>query len=95
MSKISSKRNIYIKQNQVIAKRGDSMVCNCNYNKIKLLYKLSVLSACVEKHAIRDAEKDSHPLCAEECKELKQDLERHIEKLRLAVEGLSREGKFG
>jgi predicted YcjX-like family ATPase len=34
-------------------------------------------------------------LCAEEYKELKQDLERHAEKLRMAVEGLSREGKFG
>jgi len=34
-------------------------------------------------------------LCAEEYKELNLDLERHIEKLRMAVEGLSREGKFG
>jgi len=49
----------------------------------------------IEQHAIRDAEKDGHPLCAEEYKELKNDLERHAEKLRMAIEGLSREGKFG
>ena len=61
------------------------MVCNCNYNKTKLLYKLMVLASFIDKHAIRDAEKDNHPLCAEEYKELRQDVERHIEKLRLAV----------
>ena len=71
------------------------MMCNCNYNKTKLLYKITRIASFLEKHAIRDAEKDNHPLCAEECKELKQDLERHIEKLRMAIEGLSREGKFG
>ena len=71
------------------------MLANCNYDKTKLLYKITKIAAFVEKHAIHDAEKDNHPLCAEEYKELKQDLERHIEKLRLAVEGLSREGKFG
>ncbi len=71
------------------------MLSNCNYDKIKLLYKIAKIAAFVEKHAVKDAEKDNHPLCAEEYKELKQDLERHIEKLRLAVEGLSREGKFG
>lgn len=71
------------------------MLCNCNYNKTKLLYKISKVVSFIEKHAVRDAEKDGHPLCAEEYKELKQDLERHAEKLRVAVEGLSREGKFG
>ncbi len=71
------------------------MLCNCNYNKTKILYKISKVVSFIEKHAIHDAEKDGHPLCAEEYKELKQDLERHAEKLRAAVEGLSREGKFG
>ena len=71
------------------------MLCNCNYNKTKLLYKATKMMLFIEKHAIKDAEKDGHPLCAEEYKELKQDLERHVEKLRAAVEGLSREGKFG
>jgi len=71
------------------------MLCNCNYDKVKLLAKISKLQGFIEKHAIRDAEKDGHPLCAEEYKELKQHLNSHIEKLRLAIEGLSREGKFG
>lgn len=71
------------------------MLCNCNYNKTKLLYKLMKIASYIERHAQHDAEKDGHPLCAQEYRELKQDIERHIEKLRLAVEGLSREGKFG
>ena len=71
------------------------MVCNCNYDKTKILYKLSKLAVFIEKHAMHDANKDGHPLCAEEYKELKHDLERHAEKLRVAIEGLSREGKFG
>jgi len=71
------------------------MLCNCNYNKTKILYKISKLVGFITKHAIHDAERDNHPLCAEEYKELKQDLERHMEKLRMAVEGLSRESKFG
>ena len=71
------------------------MLSNCNYDKTKLLYKITKIVGFIEKHALHDAEKDGHPLCAEEYKELKQDLERHIEKLRLAIEGLSREGKFG
>ena len=71
------------------------MLCNCNYDKTKLLAKISKISGFIDKHAVKDAEKDGHPLCAEEYKELKQDLERHAEKLRMAIEGLSREGKFG
>ena len=71
------------------------MLCNCNYDKTKLLAKISKISMFIEKHAIKDAEKDGHPLCVDEYKELKQDIERHLEKLRLAIEGLSREGQFG
>ena len=70
------------------------MVSNCNYDKTKLLAKISKLAGFVDKHAIKDAEKDGHPLCAEEYRELKNDLDRHIEKLRMAIEGLSREGKY-
>ena len=70
------------------------MLSNCNYDKTKLLAKISKIAGFIEKHAIKDAEKDGHPLCAEEYQELKQDLERHLEKLRMAVEGLSREGKY-
>jgi len=71
------------------------MLSNCNYDKTKLLYKIAKIVGFIEKHAAHDAERDGHPLCAEEYRELKHDLERHSEKLRLAVEGLSREGKFG
>lgn len=71
------------------------MLCNCNYNKTKILYKILKLSAFIDRHAVKEAEKDGHPLCAQEYKELKKDLERHTEKLRAAIEGLSREGKFG
>ena len=70
------------------------VLSNCNYDKVQLLYKLSKIVAYLEKKAIKDAESGNHPLCAAEYTELKQDLERHIEKLRVAVEGLSREGKF-
>lgn len=71
------------------------MMCNCNFDKTKLLYKLTKIASFIEKHAMKDAERDGHPLCADEYKELKQDLDRHLEKLRMAIEGLSREGKFG
>ena len=71
------------------------MLCNCNYDKVKLLAKISKLDGFIEKHALHDAEHDGHPLCAQEYRELKQDMERHAEKLRVAIEGLSREGKFG
>ena len=71
------------------------MLCNCNYNKTKVLYKLSVLASFIDKHAMKDADKDGHPLCAEEFRELRQELERHAEKIRAAIEGLSRESKFG
>ena len=71
------------------------MLCNCNYDKTKILYKISKLAGFIDKHAIKDADKDGHPLCGEEYKELKSDLERHMEKLRMAIEGLSRESKFG
>jgi hypothetical protein len=77
-------------ENEVIA-----VLSNCNYDKTKLLYKISKIIGFIEKHAIHDSEKDGHPLCGEEYKELKEDLEKHAEKLRMAVEGLSREGKFG
>ena len=86
--------NIY-KTNEYTSKiEVMEMLCSCNYDKTKLLYKISKTALFLEKHAIKDAEKDNHPLCAEEYKELKQDLERHMEKLRVAIEGLSREGKF-
>ena len=71
------------------------MLSNCNYNKTKVLYKISKIVAFIDKNALHDSENDGHPFCKEEYMELKHDLERHMEKLRMAIEGLSREGKFG
>ena len=71
------------------------MLSNCNYDKAKLLARMSKLQGFIEKHAIKiDAERDGHPLCAEEYKELGQDLNKHIEKLRGVVRELGKEGKF-
>ena len=71
------------------------MLCNCNYNKTKVLYQIMKTANFIEKHCIRDAEKDGHPLCAEEFKAIRHELESHIWKLRDAIAGLSKEDKFG
>ena len=70
------------------------MLSDCNYNKVRLLTDLSRISGYLERHAKEDAKKAGHVLCANMCDEIKLDLDRHIEKLRMAVEGLAREGKF-
>lgn len=70
------------------------MINNSSYSYTKLLYKLSKVSWYIEKHAMRDAGKAKHKLSIEMYKEMKADIDKHVEKLRLAIEGLSREGKF-
>ena len=67
---------------------------NCNYNKVKLLHDLNRIIWHLEKHAKEDAKEGGHELCYAMCEELLQDLEKHTEKLRQAIEGLSKEGKF-
>lgn len=67
---------------------------NCNYNKIKVLHDIHSLKWFIDNHAISDAKKDGHPLCAEMFKELSDSLDKMTHKPRLAVEGLSKEGKF-
>lgn len=67
---------------------------DCNYDKIKMIHHLSKIVTFIDRHAVTDAERENHPLCAEEYKELKKDLEKHIEKLSSAVKGLSKEDKF-
>jgi mevalonate pyrophosphate decarboxylase len=76
------------------SKRGGSMLDNCNYNKIRLLHDLSKIVWYLEKHAKQDAEESGHKLCSAVYDELQKDLEKHAEKLRQAIEGLSKEGKF-
>ncbi len=70
------------------------MLNNCNYNKVRLLHDLSRITWYLDKHAKADAKKEGHELCHVMCEEMKHDLEKHMEKLRMAVEGLSKEGKF-
>lgn len=70
------------------------MLSDCNYDKVKLIHHLSKMISFIDRHAVSDAEKDGHPLCAEEYKELRADLEKHVGKLSLAVKGLSKEDKF-
>jgi hypothetical protein len=67
---------------------------DCNYDKIKMIHHLSKMVGFIDRHAVSDAEKEGHPLCAEEYKELRADLEKHINKLSSAVKGLSKEDKF-
>jgi len=70
------------------------MLEDCNYNKVKLLHDLSKIASFLERHAQKNAEEKGHPLCKEMYSELGTDIEKHIDKLRQAVEGVSKEGKF-
>ncbi|MFH1182568.1 MAG: hypothetical protein V1702_06425 [Candidatus Woesearchaeota archaeon] len=70
------------------------MLSGCNYGKTKVLYHLAKLSDYIEKHAIADANTAGHPLCAKMFEEMNADIEKHIDKLKSAVAGLSREGKY-
>ena len=67
---------------------------NCNYNKIKVLHDLSRIKWFIDNHAVADAKKDGHPLCAEMFREVSEQLDKLMHKPRMAVEGLSKEGKF-
>jgi len=70
------------------------MLNDCNYDKTLLIAKLSKIILFLKKHAEEDALKDNHVLCDKLYSELAEDLEKYVEKLRLAIEGLSKEGKF-
>lgn len=59
-------------------------VDNCCYDKLKLLYSACKMHWFLEKHAKSD-EQVSHTECAAELAELKKDLEKHIEKLKVLV----------
>jgi len=70
------------------------MLNDCNYDKALLIGKISKIILFLKKHAEEDAIKENHVLCNKLYSELEKDLEKYVEKLRLAVEGLSKEGKF-
>ena len=54
------------------------MLKDCNYDKIKLLHHMCKMAWFIEKHAQDNAEKSGDKECAEACKKLFQDLEKHI-----------------
>ena len=69
------------------------MLGNCNYDKTKLLYKISKIAAFIDKHALKDSERDGHPLCAEEYKELTHKTV--VFKLKISSKGRSAFGRKG
>ena len=73
---------------------GWVMMSECNYDKTKLIHEISRMIQFIEKHAFEDSEKSGHPLCGVVYGELKYDLEKHLDKLKQAVAGLSGEGKY-
>jgi Skp family chaperone for outer membrane proteins len=65
-----------------------------SYDKVKLLHELSHVLNFLKKHALPEVEQKNQPLTEKLYQELAEDLDKHVEKLRQAVEGLAREGKF-
>ena len=70
------------------------MLHDWNYNKVKVLHGLSETAWFIQKHAIPDAKRAKHPLSVKMFGEMLGDLEKHIEKIKLAIAGLSKEEKF-
>lgn len=75
-------------------KRGGKMLENPSYNQVKVLNDLSSMAWFVERHAMPDMENCNQPLTKTCYEELLEDLNKHIEKFTMAVEGLCKEGKF-
>ncbi len=67
---------------------------DCNYDKTKLIHELSSLKHFINMHAIKDAQKANHPLCAKMYREVADDIEKSLHKLKSAVTGLAKEGKY-
>lgn len=58
---------------------------NSSYNKIKLLHNLSGIIWFIEKHAILDAEQAGDRECLEILNSIKNNAEKHVEKLQRAM----------
>lgn len=67
---------------------------SCNYDKTKLIHELSELIRFIDLHAVKDSDESGHPLCGVVYQEMRDDLQKHLQKLSLAVQGLSNEGKY-
>ena len=61
--------------------KGDIMLSNGRYDKIKVLHEISSLLWFLKEHAIKEAAKHGHEDCLMYYKELEKDLERHIKKI--------------
>jgi len=66
---------------------------NCNYNCTQQLSKKLALLWRIDQYT-KDAKDCGHPACADMWRKIKADEEKHVEMLRQAVEGLSKEGKL-
>jgi hypothetical protein len=78
---------IYKKYKVTTHKKGENMLNDCKYNKIKLLHELSSIVWFLEKCAIPDAKKTTDDAqCVENFKSLQNTLETHIKKLETSLE---------
>ena len=64
------------------------------YDKIKLLHEMSRMLNYLKKHALPEAKRQKLSETVNLYKGLERDLEKNVENLRKAVEGLSKRGKF-
>ena len=70
------------------------MLRDHTYDKMKVLVELSATCNFLKKHALPELEDGHEPLTQELYKEIVEDLDKHVDKLRMAVEGLAKEGKL-
>ncbi len=67
---------------------------DCNYDKAKLIHHIAKLNHFINKHAIEDAKAAGHPHCESMYREIAEQLEESLKKLKQAVTGLAKEDKF-
>lgn len=70
------------------------MKIDCNYDKTKLLHEMARLKWFINKHAIEDAEKVGHEQCKDFYKELEEDLNKHMIKLKELISHFSKRDEF-
>ena len=70
------------------------MLSDCNYDKIKLVYKLSSLLWFIQKSAIKDAEAAKDAACVEALRNMEKDLKKHLDVLT-AQAGIEQTGICG
>lgn len=51
---------------------------DCEYNCLKILYKLTALDWFIENHALEDADDAKAQHCLKMLHDLKKDLEKHV-----------------